>query len=54
MVNWCLVVILPWQAIWKTSAPLKVSFFVCCMTQGKILTIDNLILRQRIMGMLYV
>ncbi|XP_058212771.1 uncharacterized protein LOC131324709 [Rhododendron vialii] len=36
----------PWQAIWKTLAPLKVSFIIWCVAQRKILTIYNLIRRR--------
>ncbi|KAI8555490.1 hypothetical protein RHMOL_Rhmol05G0176800 [Rhododendron molle] len=38
----------PWRAIWKTKASLKVSSFVWCAVQGKILTIDTLIRRRKI------
>ena len=38
--------IFPWKAIWRVKAPRRVSFFVWCVAWNKILTGDNLRLRN--------
>ena len=39
----------PWKGIWKAKIPRRVAFFVWIAVHGQILTLDNLMLRGRIL-----
>ena len=36
----------PWKGIWKVKIPKRVAFFLWTATHGRILTLDNLMLRR--------
>ena len=40
----------PWKGIWKVKVPKRVAFFMWTTTHGQILTLDNLMLRGRILA----
>ena len=37
----------PWKGVWKLKIPRRVAFFLWTVTHGRILTLDNLMLRDR-------
>ena len=39
----------PWKGIWKVKVPKRVAFFMWTAAHGHILTLDNLMLRDRIL-----
>ena len=39
----------PWKGVWKAKIPRRVSFFVWTAVHGQILTLDNLMLKRRIL-----
>ena len=39
----------PWKGVWKAKIPRRVSFFVWTAVHGQILTLDNLMLKGRIL-----
>ena len=41
--------IFPWKGVWKAKIPKRVAFFVWTAVHRQILTLDNLILRGRIL-----
>ena len=41
--------IFPWKGVWKAKIPKRVAFFVWTAVHGQILTLDNLMLRGRIL-----
>uniref|UniRef100_A0A7N2KPA0 Reverse transcriptase zinc-binding domain-containing protein n=1 Tax=Quercus lobata TaxID=97700 RepID=A0A7N2KPA0_QUELO len=43
------VSIFPWKGVWKAKIPKRVAFFVWTAVHGQILTLDNLMLRGRIL-----
>ena len=40
----------PWKDIWKVKVPRRVAFFMWTIAHGQILTLDNLMLRGRILA----
>ena len=38
----------PWKGVWKPKIPKRVAFFMWIATHNRILTLDNLMLRDRI------
>ena len=39
----------PWKGVWKAKIPKRVAFFLWTAVHGQILTLDNLMLRGRIL-----
>lgn len=32
----------PWKSVWRSKAPLRMTFFACSVSLGKVLTTDNI------------
>ena len=39
-----------WKGVWKPKIPRRVAFFLCSAAHGQILTLDNLMLRGRLLA----